>query len=455
MENVQQGGTSPRRHLSPGERRLVLQVERYFTLEKDNSGPLESVLAVQKRTSDACGISEKTLRRLRKKSEEDLDRPYKRVRLHPKTLDLSQGIKLSIRNIVYDMYKAKEYVTLKAILEKIKQKKLCDFGTNSLSIILKHMGFKYKKTNNRKVLCELSNVVSKRWQFLRDYLNNKKSELSRQVVFLDETWVFANGTSTKSSWQDDSNHCYSSTRASNGKRYIILHAGNEEGFVLNASLIFSSTKKTDDYHGNMDAEIFEHWFEEKLLKGLEKPSLIVLDNASYHTRLEEKFPTSSWKKEEIKEWLSKKNINHENLYLKSELLSKCREQSFKKKYVVDELALKYGHQVLRLPPYHCHYNAIELVWGISKNYYDKHACKNIGKPSVIKLWEEALSQVGKEEWQKCIEHTEKIIFESYETEQVIDEVRPLIITNDDDDDDDDSDESESRGEISNAEEDYF
>ena len=141
------------------------------------------------------------------------------------------------------------------------------------------------------MLCELSNIVSKRWQFLRDYLKNKKSELSRQVVFLDETWVFANGTSTKSSWQDDSKHCYSSTRASNGKRYIIIHAGNEEGFVLNASLIFSSTKKTDDYHGNTDTEIFE--FEEKLLKSLENPSLIVLDNASYQTRLQQKFPTTS------------------------------------------------------------------------------------------------------------------------------------------------------------------
>ena len=83
---------------------MVLQVERYFTLEKNNSGPLVSVLAVQKRTSDACGISDKTLRRLRKKSEEELDRPYKRVRLHSKTFDLSQEIKLSIRNIVYDMY---------------------------------------------------------------------------------------------------------------------------------------------------------------------------------------------------------------------------------------------------------------------------------------------------------------------------------------------------------------
>jgi hypothetical protein len=180
------------------------------------------------------------------------------------------------------------------------------------------MGFRYKKNNNRKALCELSNVVSKRWHFLREYLKNQKEEVSRQVVFLDETWIFANGTSSKSTWQDDSKHSYSNTKASDGKRYIILHAGNNEGFISNCSLIFSSTKKTDDYHGNMDADIFENWFEEQLLKSLDKPSLIILDNASYHTTAEEKFPTNSWKMEDLKEWFSKENINHESLFLKSD-----------------------------------------------------------------------------------------------------------------------------------------
>lgn len=159
----------------------------------------------------------------------------------------------------------------------------------------------------------------------------------------------------------------------------------------------------------MDADIFEHWFEEKLLKNLENPSLIVLDNASYHTREEEKFPTSSWKKEDLRKWLSEKNIEHEHLVLKAELLNKCKEHITEKKFVVDQMALKYGHEVLRLPPYHCQYNPIELVWGITKNYYDKHACKTTDEASVLQLWQDALNQVNEEQWRKCIEHTEKKI----------------------------------------------
>ena len=36
--------------------------------------------------------------------------------------------------------------------------------------------------------------------------------------------------------------------------------------------------------------------------------------------------------------------------------------------VVDNIAKKYGHEVIRLPPYHCDLNAIELIWADEKNY---------------------------------------------------------------------------------------
>ena len=116
----------------------------------------------------------------------------------------------------------------------------------------------------------------------------------------------------------------------------------------------------------MDADIFEHWFEEKLLKRLENPSIIVLDNASYHSRVEEKFPTSSWKKEEIKTWLEQKNIAHDDIFLKADLLQRCKTYRYNKKYVIDEMALKYGHEVLRLPPYHCQYNPIIMISTLPK-----------------------------------------------------------------------------------------
>ena len=32
------------------------------------------------------------------------------------------------------------------------------------------------------------------------------------------------------------------------------------------------------------------------------------------------------------------------------------------------IAKRYGHKVLRLPPYHCDLNAIELIWADEKNF---------------------------------------------------------------------------------------
>ena len=41
----------------------------------------------------------------------------------------------------------------------------------------------------------------------------------------------------------------------------------------------------------MNSDVFEHWFEEKLLPNLPEKCIIVLDNASYHSRQVEKIPT--------------------------------------------------------------------------------------------------------------------------------------------------------------------
>ena len=36
--------------------------------------------------------------------------------------------------------------------------------------------------------------------------------------------------------------------------------------------------------------------------------------------------------------------------------------------VIDNIAKRYGHEVLRLPPYHCDLNRIELIWANEKNF---------------------------------------------------------------------------------------
>ncbi|KAL1493552.1 hypothetical protein ABEB36_009256 [Hypothenemus hampei] len=90
-----------------------------------------------------------------------------------------------------------------------------------------------------------------------------------------------------------------------------------------------------------------------------------------------------------------------------------------------------------LPPYHCQFNAIELVWGICKNYYNAHIGRD-GKniKASLEMWREALAKVTGETWKKCIDHTDLEIMKWYNREQIMDtaDTTPLIINFDNDDD---------------------
>jgi hypothetical protein len=91
-----------------------------------------------------------------------------------------------------------------------------------------------------------------------------------------------------------------------GKRLIIVHIGSEEGFLKEGLLTFQSCH-TGDYHEDMDSDAFEDYFCE-MIKYLPADSVVVMDNASYHSRRIEKTPTSSWRKQEIIDWLTTKSI---------------------------------------------------------------------------------------------------------------------------------------------------
>jgi transposase len=135
-------------------------------------------------------------------------------------------------------------------------------------------------------------------------------------------------------------------------RYIVVNAGNSHGFIEGAGLIFKSKKNSLDYHSEMNAETFEEWLKDTLLPALTEPSIIVLDNASYHSRLEEKKPTCAWRKAHLQTWLQNNNIHFSETDKKDTLLKLCRQNYKSPVYVVDRVIHEAGHKPLRLPPYH-------------------------------------------------------------------------------------------------------
>ena len=105
------------------------------------------------------------------------------------------------------------------------------------------------------------------------------------MIYQDETWEFQYGTGNTLQWQDNDKRSVSCDKTSNVGRFIACHAGGRDGFVDNASLFYLSSdkpKEGSDYHGDFNGPNFEKWVQKQLIPNLSRPSIIIIDNASYH-----------------------------------------------------------------------------------------------------------------------------------------------------------------------------
>ncbi|CAH2013731.1 unnamed protein product [Acanthoscelides obtectus] len=179
----------------------------------------------------------------------------------------------------------------------------------------------------------------------------------------------------------------------------------------------------------MNGEAFENWFL-GILPRLKDNSVVVLDNAPYHSRKLEKISNSSFKKSEIQDWLRAKNMPFDTFMLKLQLQDLVKQHRAKyDKYIVDEMAKAHNKMVLRLPPYHCELNPIELIWADIKNFVAEH--NTTFKLSDMKeLFNLALQRVTPEKWLKCVKHVqEKVEVAMWELDNIIERyIEPLIST---------------------------
>jgi len=93
-----------------------------------------------------------------------------------------------------------------------------------------------------------------------------------------------------------------------------------------------------------------------------------MDNVSYHSIKLNLTLSINLTKESIQKWLTEKNISFSSLKTKMELFGKVKAIKNKKRvYELDEEVHKAGHEMVRLPQYHCQYNPINIIWGQIKN----------------------------------------------------------------------------------------
>ncbi|XP_071051139.1 uncharacterized protein [Onthophagus taurus] len=160
----------------------------------------------------------------------------------------------------------------------------------------------------------------------------------------------------------------------------------------------------------MDSALFETWFQNQLLPNLLNQTLvIVLDNASYHSRMLHPKPAKRHKKEYVLSYLQEHNIAMPNGKItKDKLLAKVNEVDIPTEYVIDGMAKEAGHIVLRLPPYHCILNPIELIWSNLKRNIRKHNAAPTLSAKLVDLIRQEVDNIPVELWRNCVKHVKDV-----------------------------------------------
>ncbi|KAJ4442121.1 hypothetical protein ANN_11987 [Periplaneta americana] len=198
---------------------------------------------------------------------------------------------------------------------------------------------------------ESARIVAWRYNYLQ-CLNKLRSEGS-QIVFLDETWYDTHDVVWKG-WDDGTCNCILKSPSSRGKRIMELHAGGREGWVPNC-LYFSARNIQDSKADSHDEMTVPH-----------------------------------------------------PIPIKAAMMQTIRKANINKTYIVDELATSYGHEVLRLPPYHCVLNPIELVWARLKSHVRKNNTTPTLSASVCEHLREGVENINSNLWSSCVDHTIKV-----------------------------------------------
>jgi transposase len=354
--------------LEPGEKWAIVNVKKYFDRNKKEFGLSEESVQL---TADALQMGVSTVRRVMADYRRDpslLNSPPKPKGRPNYSIDDSH--EEVVRSFIRIANKNGQYITTSNIHDLILEREpTADFHRATLTRMLDRWGFEFGRGKRSQHLKEKDETIALRQKYLRRIRANRNNgQPIREEIYLDESYVNKNH-SNDLIWYSGEDGPWIQKPTGKGERLIIVNAISSQGWVDGAQLVFQAKRKTGDYHGQMNASLFQKWFSEKLLPNIGENSLIIMDNASYHNTLSAGSPpTPTCAKDRIWNWLIENQIPCDKNSLKAELVLALNKLSPSPIYEIDEIAKKPGHEILRTPPYHPELQPIEICWGIVKNH---------------------------------------------------------------------------------------
>lgn len=397
------------KHLSPEEKKLMVRLKQYFDRNRLEFGAKDSSAQM---VADAFGVGLATVNRTLATYNKDPkgNNSSTHIRGRP-SYALDASLQEIIRSYIRSANLAGDYITLETICDFLKDTpsdELCHKTT--LARTLDRWGFEFGKGIRTQHLKEKDYIIAARQRYLRKMRKNRLSQTDgttiRPEVYLDESYVNKNH-SNDFTWYSTEDGPFIQKPTGNGERLVLVNAITKDGWVPGAKLVFKSSRKTGDYHGQMNWDLFSKWFSEKLIPNIPANSLIVMDNAPYHSILSENSaPTSGCSKARIQHWLELNGVASSADCLKAELVEILIKMAPASTFAIDELAQKYGHEVVRTPPYHPELQPIEICWGVLKNEIARN-CDFTMKNLEIQL-EEAFNKITAQTCRKIIKRVRAV-----------------------------------------------
>ena len=159
----------------------------------------------------------------------------------------------------------------------------------------------------------------------------------------------------------------------------------------------------------MNGNVFIDWWVHQLLPALDEPSVIIMDNASYHNiRVEGTIaPISNSRKQVMIDWRNERFIPFPPSSKCIDLLNFIKARKLKPVFKTDVFAGEQGHFVLRLPVRHCELNPIELIWANCKSFVARNNT-TFKMADVKTLINCSFGRITPAVWAKCDDHVLKI-----------------------------------------------
>ncbi|CAG4973937.1 unnamed protein product [Parnassius apollo] len=365
-----------------------LKTEYEFTVSfKEPNCDISHLRNIAKRTAEATGVSESTVQRILKEernlpsSSSRFLSPMRNRRKRVNKVNIDGFTAGVVRSTIQEFYIVhKQIPTLKKLQSVLNEKLGFDGCLTTLHTFLKKLGFIWRKTdNNRKVLVERHDIQMLRLKYLNKITEYRSQ--GRPIVYTDESYI-------------------SITHDRKNRRFVVVHAGTDAGFIDNVCLIYKANLVTGDNNCNTSFENYVNWLNNKLLPNLPARSVIVLDTALYHNARTDKLPTTASKKSEMEQWLTAKGIQFDPNMRKVEIYDIIKKyKSNFIAYKIDNYIKSKGFEVLRLPPYHPELNALENIWGVLKNFIAlRDGEQNMNDSDTEKFIHESIEKITGETW---------------------------------------------------------